>query len=559
MRLQFSESKQYPHGIESAIRTQDETNETKMNINSTKQLIVFIIWFCVYVANEAQNDTTTTTARIDGYDKSAVFDTNTTFGENSDYNDYNSTTFDLNGSRNNDSEETDGVTESVSDGDDTDEDGDEVSFKEPQNPSEFMDYFEDFMQRTKVKLEELFEQYMPQLIQMSSTVTLSPDCTFDAVRILFGLRKLQPWAIKILDSSGKVPDGILGGTLTALGSYDDCLESRIGEEQNEESTKGQYCAINVRPYLPPKPPLDSVEKEFNDAADAKGFAKEHHFARIAPLFYYLKLRLGICLPASCTLNDLHLITKRISHRFRVNVTVQSCDVKQSTFFSLDDNQIIPLFIISVLLVMIAASTVYDILSRTAAVDDLKKVSSFVSNCCASFSVCANSAIILSTKAPDHMIRSLNGMKVISLIWIMIAHTYMTLDFRATGRLVTTTQLPKGFLFQTILNASLAIETFFFLSGVLVAYNTLKKMKTLSNWNLKTWISFYIHRYIRLTPAIMLLIVMFLLAYRMGNGPLWQELIYPTADKCRDNWWTHALYVSNFIKGKDMPFISVSYE
>lgn len=69
-------------------------------------------------------------------------------------------------------------------------------FKVPQNPKEFMDYFEDVMQRTRVRLEELFEQYMPQLIQMSSTVTLSPDCTFDAIRILFGLRKLKPWAIK---------------------------------------------------------------------------------------------------------------------------------------------------------------------------------------------------------------------------------------------------------------------------------------------------------------------------------------------------------------------------
>ena len=69
-------------------------------------------------------------------------------------------------------------------------------FVEPQNPKEFMDYFEDLMQRTRVRLEELFEQYMPQLIQMSSTVTLSPSCTFDAIRILFGLRTLKPWAIK---------------------------------------------------------------------------------------------------------------------------------------------------------------------------------------------------------------------------------------------------------------------------------------------------------------------------------------------------------------------------
>jgi hypothetical protein len=64
----------------------------------------------------------------------------------------------------------------------------------------------------------------------------------------------------------------LGGTLTALGSYDDCLESTIGDDK-EDMTKGQYCAINIRPFLPPKPPLDVVEKAFNDAADAKGFAK----------------------------------------------------------------------------------------------------------------------------------------------------------------------------------------------------------------------------------------------------------------------------------------------
>jgi hypothetical protein len=93
------------------------------------------------------------------------------------------------------------------------------------------------------------------------------------------------------------------------------------------------------------------------------------------------------------------------------------------------------------------------------------------------------------------------MKVISLIWIMIAHTYMTLDFRATGRLVTTKELPKGFWFQTVLNASLAIETFFFLGGALVAYNTLKRMSASPNWSLRNWISFYVHRYVRLTPGL----------------------------------------------------------
>jgi hypothetical protein len=105
-----------------------------------------------------------------------------TFTEEKNVNEESLTTIDTNSSDSKESEDY--------------ENEDEVSFKEPENPAEFMDYFEDLMQRTRVRLEEIFEQYMPQLIQMSSSVTLSPDCTYDAVRILFGLRKLKPWAIK---------------------------------------------------------------------------------------------------------------------------------------------------------------------------------------------------------------------------------------------------------------------------------------------------------------------------------------------------------------------------
>jgi len=57
-------------------------------------------------------------------------------------------------------------------------------------------------------------------------------------------------------------------------------------------------------------------------------------------------------------------------------------------------------------------------------------------------------------------------------------------------------------------------------------------------------------------AIMILIVILLSAYRIGNGPLWQEIIYPSVSKCKDNWWAHALYISNFINGKNMVFIKV---
>ena len=188
----------------------------------------------------------------------------------------------------------------------------------------------------------------------------------------------------------------------------------------------------------------------------------------------------------------------VSHRFRVNVTVQSCDVKQS--FYIENEQIIPLSIIATLLALVMLATAIDIVRRSRG-EEIKRISSIVMKCWLSFSVCTNSVNILSSKEPTNAIKPLNGMKVLSLIWIMMAHTYMTLDFRATGRLITTRELPKGFLFQIVLNASLAIETFFFLGGVLVTYTTLKKMKSLPKWKARNWIAFYVHRYVRLTPGL----------------------------------------------------------
>ena len=149
-------------------------------------LIVFIVWFCICFRKTTQNSTE--------IEENFGTDNNLTiFDTESDDNSTLYSTIDPKESEETDSEEEDELEEDESKDAVVEE---ETTFREPQNPKEFMDYFEDLMKRTRVRLEQLFEQYMPQLIQMSSSVTLSPDCTFDAIRILFGLRKLQPWAIK---------------------------------------------------------------------------------------------------------------------------------------------------------------------------------------------------------------------------------------------------------------------------------------------------------------------------------------------------------------------------
>lgn len=62
----------------------------------------------------------------------------------------------------------------------------------------------------------------------------------------------------VLDSSGKFPpSGILEGTLTDLGRFDECLDIDVMLDKDDDlvstGMRGQYCSVLIRPPLPPQP------------------------------------------------------------------------------------------------------------------------------------------------------------------------------------------------------------------------------------------------------------------------------------------------------------------
>lgn len=64
--------------------------------------------------------------------------------------------------------------------------------------------------------------------------------------------------------------------------------------------------------------------------------------------------------------------------------------------------------------------------------------------------------------------------------------------------------------------------------------------------------FIFHRYIRMTPLMMVIIgfCAILLRY-VGNGPAWLSTIMMYDSWCRKNWWINALYLQNFIDTSNM--------
>lgn len=388
--------------------------------------------------------------------------------------------------------------------------------------------------------------------------------------------------------------------------------------------------------------------------------KDDQFSRLSPMFYYMKFRIGICIPSTCVDSDLESISGALSSSLRLNITIPHCRINQSQPITL--HQLVGGLTFGAVLVAVICASLMDfsrrkldssesgqeiVMLRVANLGpgkDKEKSTiempvrlinphrsssptglNFIKRLdhhwtWMSFSCLANYRLYFKHKrlpqlesrhqqqqqrtqrtaqasgtpqpaaynSGSHMIVScLNGIRVLSLCWVIVANSYITLDPRATKRLTKTREAPKDFLFQMVAQASLAIETFFFLSGVLMSLSFARRLgPDAGNWKKaevrphqqeeeekvegtkqqqwrrkgKTleWIHFYLHRYVRMTPATMLVIAFTMFAFRYGDGPLWFEATHKAHQSCSENWWRHLLHVANFIDTRQMCFIHYWY-
>lgn len=142
---------------------------------------------------------------------------------------------------------------------------------------------------------------------------------------------------------------------------------------------------------------------------------------------------------------------------------------------------------------------------------LKKNDSSIKKLAKTFSVVSNGKNLFSYSQNQEQMLCLNGMKVISLFWIILLHEYSIFaegpvenlrDLESVcckNNLITRHLLIKLLQWKNSLISSyeksgaLAVETFFVISGLLVSYNHLKKTAAKKSFNL---LQFYVHRIVR---------------------------------------------------------------
>lgn len=178
-----------------------------------------------------------------------------------------------------------------------------------------------------------------------------------------------------------------------------------------------------------------------------------------------------------------------------------------------------------------------------------------------FSLIENVKKIFSMSEKSHLkhhngstsghIEVLHGIRVLMMMWIIAGHSYsfaiQWLFFKNPKEL---NSAPKNLMSQVFANGTFSVDSFLFISGLLVTNLCLKQMrKTGGRLNL---VSFYLHRYLRMTPLMMAIIAFTanLLKYA-SEGPAFEGSTVMFDSWCKKNWWLNALYLHNFVNRENM--------
>ncbi|XP_015175156.1 PREDICTED: nose resistant to fluoxetine protein 6 isoform X2 [Polistes dominula] len=396
------------------------------------------------------------------------------------------------------------------------------------------------------------------------------------------------WGLKVIDASGKPMSGFIYGNNYWLGSRSQCED-----------------ANNKNPFLLSKTELRNnsryrrIEDEF-PPYKVKYFVA--NFRHNSTLQYHVVLPaedmmiLGMCLPASCLKDQLSILlqtifrnrTLLIGQLYSADFTlVEVKDLINDNRWLLNETFITMTILVLLTFLLMIIGTAYDVLiyqrrlkkyykyfqastninsltiEETLNEDVEKnrmeelKSQNFLCRVFQAFSVYSNSKIIFNYKTGENSLPIVHGLRFLTMGWIIMAHTPLyTKDYYDNKPIGW--RLSEGFFAQLLTNASTSVDTFFFLSGLLVAYTYLKntigkdKYKSYNYLNtIKSYFLIILKRFLRLTPTYMIIIGL------LEINSMWYSktsLFYMTErphETCRKYWWRNLLYIQNLFNSQEM--------
>jgi peptidoglycan/LPS O-acetylase OafA/YrhL len=402
------------------------------------------------------------------------------------------------------------------------------------------------------QLDNMWTDYLPSLLE-SDVSEISEACVESALAIysaggtvINNITLPGPGVLPLLDATGRQGAGLYSGNVIQYGAYDECLSLDYSS----------YCLA------------DRIDPTFK-----------------SPLPF--SWTVGFCVPRGCTAQDLTLLINNTGLFLTEEAAVHCSDTKKPSYGA---NAIVMLVVCAVFIALVVIGTLIDTLvtelpkifkmtkvevSGSTSVNSdgelensplllRKGVNSVAKRAefetchkkdkfnpiefITAFSLLRTVPTLLATKQAPGVITSLNGIRVISMFWVILGHTYFWIFSNLSIRIdniIHMLSIASRFSFQAVTSAFFAVDSFFFLSGVLVAYLTLRQMKKAKGGIRFPFLKYYLHRILRLTPtyAFVLFFAWCLTDY-LSYGPEISLRGQPYAATCEKYWWTNLLYINN---------------
>ncbi|XP_045202111.2 nose resistant to fluoxetine protein 6-like [Mercenaria mercenaria] len=418
---------------------------------------------------------------------------------------------------------------------------------------------------------------------------VSGQCLNHTKLFIEALTRRELWAFRMIDAMGKPESDLLDFHTKWVGNWEECLSVQAIEYVNPVTKTGpsypytgKYCIASF--------PLGSAAE----------------FGQMAALM------IGMCYPDSCSSADATALAKTLVSLIPVNATIPVNVMCREKSLEYSSKAIAVIVICSLFAALIVIATGYDIFvqqflankhsgytlmnkgseygsihevnnghlsnghvtvvteSTPLYTDDLKTNDidhskqkmkkkaldgkyqpGTLGKLLLSFSVYSNAPKIFNTYQPAGTLTSVNGIRFVSMAWVILGHTY-AFGLTLTDNVATYfPQVMKRFTFQAVSNATVSVDTFFVLSGLLVSYLSLREMKKVGGARRFKWGMFYFHRFWRLTPPYMLLLMLYVPTFKYwADGPFWPQTGVDV-DECKDTWWTNLLYINNIVRTDKM--------
>ncbi|XP_069685548.1 nose resistant to fluoxetine protein 6-like isoform X2 [Periplaneta americana] len=403
------------------------------------------------------------------------------------------------------------------------------------------------LQSPELNLARQIVTLVPPFVPSSSSRVTNEQCIKDSQYYLQELDSLALWALKMHDSSAKIPPGLLNGNVNQYGDIDQCLN--VKTTYHGGIVKGRYCLTTMQLHLtdPERPLLKHIQQLLTSHGMIRSELNDtgHRVPRFSAIHW------ALCVPASCSAQDVHIALSDTVQRYtngtgislRVRVVPEMCQIREDKLH-LPTSTLLVIALFVMLLVIAAFATAYDPGWKSGE----QELSSW-RKAVQAFSLRKNFLQLFALTRTAEDIESLHGVRAIFTLMLLVAHKCMALFFNPfLNRTAMAEDLGHSWT-AFARGACIYTDPFIMMSGLLTSYSFYKELERTKKLNV---LQEYVSRLMRLVPNLvtLLLFCTFILPWT-GTGPLWNQVVRHQSVLCESYWWRNLLFIQNYFGFENM--------